>query len=105
MAILEYELRYFLINGTFIENPLPDEEQPPIGIGPEREKKLQILLILNMICTLSTVLTVVSRYRLTLSWKIEKKLVLPSDTLFTTREYQNLLFEIFLMSLAPIAGC
>jgi hypothetical protein len=70
MAVLEYELRYFLTNGTFIENPLPDEEQPPIGLGPDRENKLQILLILNMICTLSTVLTVISRYRLTLNWKI-----------------------------------
>ena len=45
-----------------------------------------------------------SRYRLTLKWKIQKKLLIPSDTLFTTKEYQNIIVELFTMFLSPIPG-
>lgn len=48
--------------------------------------------------------TILSRYRLTLKWKIQKKLLIPSDTLFTTKEYQNIIIEIVIMSLAPLPG-
>lgn len=59
---------------------------------------------MNMLCTILAVLAIFSRYRLSLKWKIQKKLLIPSDTLFTTKEYQNIILEVFIMSLAPIAG-
>ena len=64
-----------------------------------------MLLVLNLLSTVMLCFTILSRYRLTLKWKIQKKLLIPSDTLFTTKEYQNIMFEIFIMSLAPLPGC
>lgn len=87
MAIIEYELRYFLINGEFIEG-IPESEMPaPPGLSDNKLRMLQILLVINMMCTILSCLAIFSRYRLTLKWKIQKKLLIPSDTLFTTKEY------------------
>lgn len=104
MAVIEYELRYFLINGEFIENNITGVPAPPIGVNDHKKNRLQILLVLNLICTLMTCFAILSRYRLTLRWKIQKNLLIPSDTLFTTKEYQNIILENFLMILAPFPG-
>jgi hypothetical protein len=45
-----------------------------------------------------------SRYRLTLKWKIQKNILITSDTLFTTKEYQNIILELFLVAIAPLPG-
>jgi len=87
MAIIEYELRYYLINGEFIENNITGEPAPPLGVNDHKKNRLQILLVINLICTLMTCFAILSRYRLTLRWKIQKNLLIPSDTLFTTKEY------------------
>ena len=47
---------------------------------------------------------ILSRYRLTLKWKIQKNILITSDTLFTTKEYQNIILELFIVSLAPLPG-
>lgn len=104
IAVIEYELRYFLINGKFVEGTVEDEPDPPIGINYHKKVRLQVLLILNLICTIMTCFAIFSRYRLSLRWKILKNLLIPSDTLFTTREYQNIILELLLVVLAPIPG-
>lgn len=41
MAIVEYETRYYLINGDYIENPPDDYVAPtPIGISEINSKRL-----------------------------------------------------------------
>jgi hypothetical protein len=41
MAIVEYEIRYFLINGDYIENPPEDYVAPaPRGISDINSKRL-----------------------------------------------------------------
>lgn len=34
MAIIEYELRHFLINGVYVEGVDPTTVPPPLGIDP-----------------------------------------------------------------------
>jgi len=104
MAVIEYELRYYLINGKFVEGTVEEDAPPPIGLNSHKKVRLQVLLVLNLICTMMTCFSILSRYRLSLRWKIQKNLLIPSDTLFTTKEYQNIIFEIFLVILAPIPG-
>ena len=87
MAVIEYEVRYFLNNGEFIENNISGVPAPPLGISNHKSKRLDLLLVLNLLCTLMTCFAILSRYRLTLRWKIQKNLLIPSDTLFTTREF------------------
>lgn len=106
MVVIEYELRYFLNNGTFVEW-VPDGEKapdPPIGINDFKSARLQILLAINLVCTCMTGFAILSRYRLTLRWKIQKNILITSDTLFTTKEYQNIILELFLVALAPLPG-
>jgi hypothetical protein len=72
MVVIEYELRYYLENGIFVEW-IPDGEKPPdpaTGVNDYKSARLQILLVINLLCTVMTGFAILSRYRLTLKWKI-----------------------------------
>ncbi len=71
MAIIEYELRYYLINGIYVENP-PETYiiAPPEGVNESRERMLVVLLSMNLLSTFCTCVVIFTRYWLTLKWKI-----------------------------------
>jgi hypothetical protein len=48
--------------------------------------------------------SVVFSYKTGLEWKIAKKLLSPLDTLITSKAYKNMIFEIFILLLAPYPG-
>jgi len=87
MAIIEYELRYFFIYGDYLEGIDPSLVPPPLGMTPERNYPLMILLGMNLFASFMTCFCIVSRYLLLHKWKIQKKLLVSSDTLVTTHQY------------------
>ena len=87
MAIIEYELRYFFIYGDYLEGIDPSLVPPPLGMNPERNYPLMILLGMNLFASFMTCFCIVSRYLLLHKWKIQKKLLVSSDTLVTTHQY------------------
>ena len=40
MAVIEYEIRYFIINGEFIENNITGEPEPPLGVSKHKKNRL-----------------------------------------------------------------
>ena len=66
--------------------------------------QLIVLLSLNLICTVAACLSIVSRYVLTLKRQIQKRLLLPLDNLITSKYYIYIVFEVFLILLAPYPG-
>lgn len=103
MAMLEYEMRYYFLNGEYEEGQTPNHTQP-LGISPERQRMLTLLLMIGLLCTVAMGVCVAVRYHLQLVWKIQKKLLISSDSLITTKEYQNLAVELVLFSFAPLPG-
>jgi len=65
---------------------------------------LSLLLVIGLLCTIAMGICVSFRYHLQLIWKIQKKLIISTDSLITTKEYQNLAIELIILSLAPLPG-
>ena len=86
MAMLEYEMRHYLEYGEYMEGITPNYTEP-LGITPGRARMLKVLLALNLLSTAIMCWSILSRYKLNLKWKIQKKLLISSDSLYTTKEY------------------
>lgn len=86
-AVVEYEVRYDL---TFSEK-----------LTDSQDLHLFILLMINAFCTICCSVSIVARYIFILKWQIEKKIVLPLDTLITTKYYKKMLMEMFAVFLSP----
>ena len=63
MVVIEYELRYFLEDGLFVEW-IPEGGTPPdpaVGANDLKSARLQILLVINLLCTCMTGFAILSR--------------------------------------------
>jgi hypothetical protein len=69
MAMLEYEMRYYLKNGEYLEGMSPNYSEP-LGITPSRERILTILLAINLFCSICMAASIAFRYYLLMMWKI-----------------------------------
>eukprot|EP00347_Sterkiella_histriomuscorum_P011352 403372782 len=90
VSIVEYELRYISISkGTLTES---------------KQVQLMVMLCINLFCTISTAISILSRYLLIIKWEILKKILLPLDDLFTTKQYKSYILELISVALSPYPG-
>ena len=66
VAIIEYELRYYLINGEYRDGDSAPVPAPPLGINVARERMLLMLLVITLLNTIFCTMTIFIRYWLTL---------------------------------------
>lgn len=62
MAILEYELRYFFTFGNYLEGIDPSLVPPPLGMTPERNFPLMVLLGMNLFASFMICFCITCRY-------------------------------------------
>eukprot|EP00347_Sterkiella_histriomuscorum_P011835 403370921 len=90
VSLVEYELRF---NHTTAGT-----------INESRKVQFTVLLWINLFCTISTCVSIVSRYILIVKWQIQKKLLLTLDNLITTKYYQSMILEIIAVLISPYPG-